>query len=382
MAASILLALAIALFAYFALSEVPHSLRGQPDFPNYYIAGERLRFGEPLYDEVHSEVIERFGTSSAAYPADPPPTVVLLAPLSLLPYEAAWLTLAAISTLLVPLVTYRVARESGLATHWAVIAMSLALVSTNFRFLIMSGHMESLILLAGYLGWRSLREGSETKGGIWWGAAAALKLFPGMWLVGLAAARRSRAVAGGIAAVALILTLGVAVVGLEESWRYVTDVVPRSERWYGALGNYSVLSFGTALVGNWFGWILTIAVGAAGLAWFVRRPGQPDRIWSAGIALALLLSPLAWHNYMVLTFPALVILGSRADLRSSRNRLGFAALVGALAFWGPVVVPSELATVLLSFVPTYALAALFVVSMRQGATEWSSKPEKPSLISS
>lgn len=359
------LLVAAGLFAVFAITQLSDASNGQPDFPNYYFAGERLLEGGPVYDDVAPDVMRVFGKDDyPVYAADPPATVTALSPLSLMPYDVAWWGFAALIFTTTLAVVYLTARELDVSRSWAVMAVALAIVSTNFRFLILRNHLEALILLLGFLGWRGLRHGKSGGAGAIWGLAAALKLFPAMWMVGLAGARRWKAllwaavVAGGASFV------GVALVGWEESWRFVTEIVPRSDQWYGTLGNYSLLSFGTALVDVWLGWVLVAGALVTLVPWYVRSPGGPDRIWAAGTALALLLSPLAWHNYMILTFPALIMLGAKVDLRQPKVLLGYTALVGALGFWGPVVFASELVTVLVSFVPTYALVALFVTSMR------------------
>ena len=79
-------AMAGVLFAVFFATEAPKSLGGEalPDFPNYYFGGERLFDGRPVYGSLEEEIEERFGVAGYdAYPADPPPTVVLVAPLAI-----------------------------------------------------------------------------------------------------------------------------------------------------------------------------------------------------------------------------------------------------------------------------------------------------------
>jgi hypothetical protein len=76
----------------------------------------------------------------------------------------------------------------------------------------------------------------------------------------------------------------------------------------------------------WPGFVL----GAAAVAltcWRVRRPADPDlALWSM-TAATLLLSPVAWHNYLVLCFPGvLVLLG--------RGRTALGALLLALPVIG------------------------------------------------
>ncbi len=373
-------AAAVAAFAVFATLSLPKAIQGQPDFPNYYFAGEHLREGAGVYDSVADDVAERFGVAYDAYPADAPFTVALLAPLSYLTYETAWLLLAAVSVLMVPGVVWLTARKVGMSSLWAAAAAGLALVSTNFRFLVERNHMESLVLAAAFLGWSALRSERKEGGGFWWGVAAALKVFPGLWLIGLSGMGRWRAAMTGAVTAVALLVFGAWVIGWDESWRFVSEVLPKSSQWYGTLGNYSLLSFGTALVGEWLGWTLTALAAVVLVPWYARGAGDIDTVWSAGTALGLLLVPLAWHNYLILTFPVLVITGARMELSTPRRRLLLAWLVGALAFWGPVVAPSEAVSVLVSFVPTYALAALFVVAMQE--SRWRSRSETPSLASS
>ena len=94
-------------------------------------------------------------------------------------------------------------------------------------------------------------------------------------------------------------------------------------------------------------------------------PLGPDQVWVAGTAVALLLSPLSWLNYLVLAIPALIIVGSRLDMGQRTDRWMLLGLVASLGFWGPVVFASELPSILVSFVPTYGLVALFVVAIRR-----------------
>ncbi len=175
--------------------------------------------------------------------------------------------------------------------------------------------------------------------------------------------------AAGIFTVGLIGLISLLVIGWGNAVDFVTQVLGASRRWYGTLGNYSLLSFGTALVGTWFGWVL-VAVGAVLLVpRYLVGANSPEQVWVAGTAAALLLSPLSWLNYLILAIPALVVLASRLDLRIARDRWLLLLLVASLGFWGPVVLAAELPSVLVSFVPTYGLIGLFVVAMRRLAGE-------------
>ncbi|MGH9054240.1 MAG: glycosyltransferase family 87 protein [Acidimicrobiia bacterium] len=352
----------LAVFGSFLWREVPKSHDGTApeDFPNYYFAGRRVLEGRPVYGEIGDEVQRALGWEGyRAYPADPPATVVLLAPLSLLPYRLAWWSLALVSVTLIAGVTALTAREVGFSWWVAAAVGALALASNPARFLLARNHMESLILLAGFLGWLAWRRGRDRRLGAWWGMAAALKLFPAMWLVGLAGAR-PRALAWGIVTATSATLIGAAVVGLDGVATFIGEVIPQSRRWYGTAGNYSFLSVGTALGGPWLGWMLA----AAGALWLVpaylRKAHGSDLVWVAGTAAALLLSPLSWLNYLVLAFPGLVILARHLDLGRPSERWMLAGLALGLAWWPETVRLGALVpTVLASSLPTAALVAMF-----------------------
>jgi hypothetical protein len=356
---------AVVLFGVFFAQEAPKSLNGAalPDFPNYYFGGERLFDGRPVYGSLEAEVEERFGVAGYdAYPADPPPTVVLVAPLSLLPYDTAWFVLAGTSIAILLTVIYLTARELEFSGESSVALAGAALLTTSFRFLVTRNHIESLVLLFGFLGWRALRRRGGAAAGVWWGLATALKLFPGMWLAGLAPRRSRVGVVTGAATVAVTGVVSLAVLGWSNVAEFFTQVVGSSSGWYGTLGNYSLLSFGTALSSATLGWVLT-GIGATILVpVYLKMAVRPDQVWVAGTAAALLLSPLSWLNYLVLAIPAVLIVGARLNLRRTTDRWWMLGLVASLGFWGPVVFAAKLPSILVSFVPTYGLVALFIVA--------------------
>ncbi len=358
--------IALVLFGVFFAREAPQSLEStaRPDFPNYYLGGERLFDGRPVYGPLETEVEQRFGvTGYDAYPADPPPTVMLAAPLSLLPYDTAWFALAGLSVVILLTVVYFTSRELEFPPDVGFALAGAALLTTSFRFLIIRNHIESLVLLLGFLGWRALRRRGFEAAGVWWGLATALKLFPGMWLIGLTGRRTRVGLVTGMGTVIVVGMVSLAVLGWSNVSDFATEVVGSSTRWYGAFGNYSLLSFGTALSSSTLGWVLTGLGGAILVPVYLRFATRPDQVWVAGTAAALLLSPLSWLNYLVLAIPALVIVGARLDIRLLADRWWLLGLVASLGFWGPVVFATQFPSVVVSFVPTYGLVALFVVAL-------------------
>jgi hypothetical protein len=371
--ALVVTAVALAGFVWFCFRTVPVALQGKPDFPNYYFGGQRLLSGEPVYGPLAPLMKERFGVEPyIAYPADPPATVVLLSPLSLLPYETAWVVFATLSALLMAGVGYGVAREVGWARPAAVATAAVLLVTSPGRYLLETNHMEAILLLLLFLGWRSLRRGGETAAGVWWGIAAALKLFPALLIVGLVAARKTRGAVAAVVTGGVVTVLAVVLGGWDTTVAFVRDVLPLATQWYGALGNYSLLSFGNALAGTWLGWVLLVVGGGALVVWYSREATSADQIWIGGTAAALLITPLSWLNYLVLALAGVIVVLSKLDLGQVRDRWLGIGLVAALGFWGPVVLRTEVPSVLLSFVPTYVLIVLFVVATgrRERALRW------------
>jgi DNA-binding response OmpR family regulator len=188
-----------------------------------------------------------------------------------------------------------------------------------------------------------------------WGVAAALELFPALLLVGLFTAGKKRAAWSGVLAAAMATFAGMVAVGWDDTVAFFRDVIPLSQQWYGTLGNYSLVSFGTALVAPWFGWVLTVIIGVPLLVMYLRDARSASEIWAAGLTLALLLT--SWLNYLVVLLPVLVV--TVAGMSWPRDRYRIVWLVGSLGFWGPIVIGAEIPSVLASFVPTYGLITLF-----------------------
>jgi len=296
---------------FFCLSTLPLSFNGERpnDFPNYYFAGLRLFEDRPIYDPLENEVFRRLGF--VHYPtniADPPTTIVLMSPLSQLRYHAAFFTLYAFSLFGIPLLVYYTARYLGIG-HWeSICACSLTLFSNQYRFLLLCNHMESILLFCLTFGWIALRKGRERTGGVLWGLASALKLFPGLLIVMLTLSRRKRAVLTGTFTALILLALSGTIIGWTNSVTYIRHVIPQSQQWYGHDCNFSLMSIGYRLGGMTAGWVLTIAAFTAIMFLSVKMKGSQDRIFTVGTAGMLIISPLSWLGYGVLLFPVFLLL--------------------------------------------------------------------------
>jgi hypothetical protein len=329
------------------------------DFPNYYFAGRRLINSEPIYVDLAAEVKSGLGWEYTVYPADPPFTVALLSPLAMLPYRTAWLTLAAISVLAMAVGCFAAARAVEQPVHFAAMCAALGVISVPFLFLLKRNHMETLVLLASVGGWLLLRRGRNVAGMALWGLGAAMKLFPALWIVLAWRQCGRRAFAAGLWSAMIFSFAGMAAVGSGNTLYFITEIIPRSSMWYGTVGNYSLLSLGSALAAPWLGWTL-----AAGAVLLICRPqlwntGSIDEVWLKAICLSLLLTPLAWLNYFVLIIPGLIALGTKIDRRSLARRSVFYVLVVMTCFWPTdLILPNRLATILVGHAPTVGLLGI------------------------
>ena len=351
------------------VTEAPLGITGRRphDFAHYYVAGERVTVGANPYAPVTTRVKELLAYDGYDAPvADAPLAVVLFASLTALPYGAAWIVFATLSTLACAVsaawVCYTL-RFSGWITCGIVAAV---LASRPFRQLMIYNHMEWLVLATMVAGWIVARRGSAW-GGALWGAAAALKLFPATLLLSSLAGRHYR-LTGWIAASGIGLTLlGAWLVGWQHAWEYASVVVPAARRYYTWSGNSSLMAIGTVLSNGSAGGYALTAAGFVGLAIvLLRRRGSIDRAFATGSVAGLILSPLSWIYYGILAFPALILLGSRCNWDDRRERSGFILLAAILLFWPLGFVenlPLSAGTFLLLVVPrTLAYAVLFVWS--------------------
>jgi hypothetical protein len=322
--------------AFMSVQTVPQSFNGQRsnDFPNYYIAGLRMWEGRPIYKPHAEEVRTRLGFADyRTNIADSPVAVVVLAPLSRLPYRAAFFCLYFFSLLAVPGAVYGCARALKAPPWEALTAAGLTLFSNHYRFVLVFNHMESLVLclLAG--GWICLRSGKERVGAALWGAAAALKLFPGLLLVLLVVQRRWRAALWGMATAAAMLLLAGMAIGWTNALEFVTQVIPHAGTWYGRDYNVSLMSITSRTADPAAGWAISLAALAVAAVVTLRSRRDADALLMAGSAGMLLASPLSWIGYGILLMPALVAASKRT---APRDVGGGPILVTALVlsqFW-------------------------------------------------
>lgn len=359
------------LFGFLTSSIVTEAFNGTSptDFPNYYFAGKRFFEDRPIYSPLASEVRETLGWKYDVYPADPPINLILLSPLSLLNYQSAWLLLAGLSTILLVVSIYLVSKTLNFDRLSSITFCCLALGSSPFLFLLKRNHMESIILFLGVLGWIAARKSFNKFAGALWGLAAALKLFPLIWVASFINNKKHRDIFfAGVLTFLVFSIFGAFEVGFANTEEFIYEIIPQSSRWYGVAGNYSLLSLAIALFGpsfgNIVGWILASALLAIFAVIVLLKKLNIDSLFALSTCVALLVSPLSWLNYLILIFPVLLMTARKINFTIQTERLAFLAI--ALTLWNwPSFIDTGIneLNVLISSLPTFALCGLIMLHL-------------------
>ena len=319
--------------------------RFEADFRHYYDAAARVLAGLSPYEVGGFDY--------------PPLTALIVLPVAWLPYPQAriawlvvnWLCLAAAGILLARTL-------GGDRAAWVTVAACWALCGTVAENLVL-GQVNPLLLFLVVLAWWGVSRGRGAVAAGAVGLATALKLWPAVLLIALAALHWRRAVAGLVAALALIVL----------SWLPFLALPPphspaRADYWVGtpALLNFSLpavalrladpptpgqilplswrngndpLAFKlparqAALSAGLAG--LLLALGAACLFFAARAGGRGELpAMAAAVSLALLASPISWYHYQLLQLPGLALLARRWADRPARL-LALAALAAGLTW--------------------------------------------------
>jgi alpha-1,2-mannosyltransferase len=345
---------ATSLAALFALLNAVNALNKGGDAAVFFEGGRRFLAARPLYD----------GSSAADGFIGPPFQAMFFAPFAAVASfspNAAKLLWHAVSILCLGLGVWLSVRAWDAARHrlslrarpmlpmlFAPLFAVLLPLQTNFEHQNLNALL--LALLAGAT-WQ-LMLGSAVVAGVLVGVATALKAFPALLVLYLAA-RRYWAAAFAATATAIVLTVAVPlpVYGrsgfadlLRAFWRLGNSGWPirgNNQSLIAAIDRLTIGNFGEGfgaggvrvladapLATILFG-ALAILLIATLVALLVTTPPQLSSI-PCEIALvtmlAVLLSPIAWDHYWTLTFPALLLLHDSAD----RKLLG---RFGRVAFW-------------------------------------------------
>jgi Glycosyltransferase family 87/WD40-like Beta Propeller Repeat len=332
MTTRLLALLAVALF--FALTLVRAWSRIETDFPNYYTAARLVVKGEPLrnyYDwtwyqrEMNFAGIDHLGAYNP------------LTPLSMLPYvgparfppltaKRLWLLLditflGGTIWLLGRLTRFRL-EELVLLTICAFGALR-----TNFLF----GQYYIFLLFLLTLAFFLLQRGCDGESGFCFGAAFALKLYGGPFLLYLAVRKKRKAIVGMAIAVAVGVAASVVLFGWRDTVFYLTRIFPRSLQagqidpyasgnetfntllWHSFLPD-AELNPRPALTATWlffflrpFWNLLIVVLAVLGLHAERESHSQKGFAWFC-IAVLLLSTSMGSYTYILLLLPVALLL--------------------------------------------------------------------------
>lgn len=335
------------------------------DFPAFYLAADMARKGENPYDlDNLNAACRRNGLDYHAVRATvyPPSAHVLLIPLSCVPLQAAqiswlWLKLLLLGVSMVLTVRNESRWESADREQKFRALAVVTIVTAAFHPLwmeLLEGQMNVLILcvltVAAYGADRS-----PWLSGAACGMGASIKVLPGLLLPWFIIRRRWQAAIGGLGFISLSLLAGMILMGHGIFILYLKRVfvpifsggnipvvgLPQTSEfnrslWASVLRMGELLPFVKPYV------ILLYAVlGLVLITLFVsnsfkHKPGIPYEVASM-LPLMALLSPIAWHNFLVILLLPLWILALRIAREPKKN----IPLILMLALLFPFLSPVE-----------------------------------------
>jgi alpha-1,2-mannosyltransferase len=332
------------------------------DFLQEWIAVKNWQHGRPVYAPLPRTVpLELPETADCEFPITynaHPPTAVLAAfpialPLGYYDSVLAWNLLSLALLLFALLVILRELRLRLDPWHWLP-ACALLLIFNPFRQQMSQGQLNGLLLLLLTLAWRAERRDRPRWAGFWIGLAAALKVFPALFLLYFLARGQWRALLTGVTTLLACLVLTAAVLGPASFVDYATIVVPNLSQFRAAKLNASLPGFWTKLLqGHELEKVRPLAeaplvrqigIGVTGIAvlaalWFKTRRGRRnpsnDHVYALWLVGMLLLSPITWdHSLLLLTLPLIWLWKENAGHALGRINVFLFAAIFSLNYQG------------------------------------------------
>ncbi len=333
--------------AFTSLPPLAHRL----DFANYYDCALAMRQGLDPYTIDLTAIGNRLGleTGPLIHAADTPLFLLCFEPLTLFPPATAFWIWTALNLVALAVAIGLLVRRPDLdsATAWLLGALILTYYPVGWNFF--WGQTQVLILMLLTLAMRAMDDEREGAAGLFVAIAGMLRAFPFLLLVYFALRRKWKALEfaiGGIVAGGLITVafLGFArcfsfihgalwVSNMDRmNFPFVISVAPFVSRMFWAL-------FGSTPgpVADSIRRAAIVAVDAIILGMTIRATlaasGRRDyyyRIYSLWIVTALLLSPIAWHHYLVLLVIPFVQIAVATVHNPSRRRALWMAVASYL----------------------------------------------------
>jgi alpha-1,2-mannosyltransferase len=314
-AAAALVAFVVALgldarFGLPTLTRIPaDSMTVHPDFYTFWRSAEALWEGRNIYD-----------TGNRLPNLNPPLWTVLIAPLGLLESLTAYRVFVLITLVMVVGYLAWVADELRLRGGWAVVGTAMLLLSSPLLLTLALGQIYAFLALGLVVAWISDRRDGSLVSGIALGLVVAIKPSLAPVLLWPLARRRWRGFIAALVSGAAATLVGALVVGpaATVSWlRRLFDLplLPHPD-------NASLLTTVARLFTETtfaepiatLPWMVPVAyalsIGVIFLTAIKVGDGSEAGLWAL-VAATLLASPIAWHMYLVLLGPGVLLLLAR-----------------------------------------------------------------------
>ncbi len=279
------------------------------DFDTFWRSAAALWEGRDVYD-----------TGARLVNLNPPFWIVLISPLGLLEPLTAYRTFVLITLSVCVGYLAWMADELRLRGWWAVVGAAMLLLSSPLLATLALGQIYPVIALGLVAAWGADRREMPLASGFALGLVVAIKPSLAPVLLWPLARRRWRALVAALASAAAATLVGAVVVGPAATldWLRLLFDSPLSPYW----DNASLPSAAARLfTDNEFArpivtlpWTVPLAyllgIGAVIFTAAKIRHGPEAGLWAL-VAASLLASPIAWHNYLVLLGPGVLLLLAR-----------------------------------------------------------------------
>lgn len=290
-----------------------------PDFAQDFAAALALRNGFSIYGPEVAELAEGLVGKYAPINAHPPILSLLVLPFTLLSFEAAYMVWGLISWAIYIFAVRRASDEFDFSERASHRVMALSLVCFPFVLALWIGNVSLLVPALLIFSWAALRQTRDFNSGLFLGAAAALKLYPLIFLLTFFILGRKEAIKGLLAGFAAICLFSLMFVGAADFIKFFAVVCSNNfAMWRANLGNQSIAgpSFqylgGSTFKGMPLAWVVflggvLLVLGPMSTRIYkAARSADVTHAFCLTIAGMLLVSPLSWsHTYCALILPAM-----------------------------------------------------------------------------
>jgi alpha-1,2-mannosyltransferase len=296
------------------------------DFQTFWHSAVALLEGRDVYD-----------TAARLENLNPPFWILLISPLGLLEPLLAYRIFALITLTITLCYLVWMADEVRLRSWWAVIGAVMLLLSSPLLATLALGQIYPVLALGLVAAWVADRRGRPLLSGGALGLVVALKPSLAPVLLWPLVRRRWGAFGAALASGAAATLVGAVVVGPRATLDWLTLLSDTSPSPY--WDNASLPGAAARLfTDNEFAahiatlpWTIPVAyalgIGAIAITAARARRGSEVGLWAL-VAASLLASPLAWHNYLVLLAPGILLLLARGHVAPAFLLLALQSIPG------------------------------------------------------